>query len=574
MARRTRLSLRQRLFLLTALALAPALGILAFNEVTLRQGRAAEVSAYALRLGELAYLEMQRVITGAAALMVAVASAPVVLGDDIPACNAYLGRLQRQLPQLSLLAVSDPAGVVRCASANGADDLRPETSNALRERLGKGIFAVGEYVRTSRGPALQLGSSILGETGELKGYVVAALSLDYLRQLLRQREFAQGSAMTVADRNGTIIAREPLSEQFVGTKIPESFRELVLADQPGVRQVLSQDGTERIIGYYPATRPIGLYVSAGISTAEAFAPINEATSRGLLLALGGGALALLLAWLFGRAFIRRPVDQLTGTIGRWRSGDVSARTRMRESEGELDAVGATLDSLLDELAVRQAAQQAAERHRDLLNAELDHRIKNLLATVQAIAMQTFRRAPNPSEAFPAFAGRLAVLANAHQVLMRRNWTSAGLTETVEAVIQPFDSEGRARFSVKGKDLRLHSKAALGLSLALHELATNAVKYGALSVPDGHVAVSWEVEGSGRFVLRWVETGGPPVSPPSRQGFGSRMIEQALGADLKAETRLAFEPTGVTCTIAAEAAEVVEPASGPASNGAQAEVARP
>lgn len=560
-----RLSLSQRLFLLTALALAPALSILAFNEISLRQSREAEVATYALRLGELASLEMERVVTGAAALMVAMASAPVVQGQDSAACADYLNRLQRQLPQLSVIAVTDPEGALRCATSSDGVDISPRASENIRDRLGDGVFLIGEYVETSQGPALQLAATIRDE-GAPTGYVVVALSLQYLGDLLRQREFVQGNALTITDHNGTIIAREPFPERFVGTQIPEQYQELVRASEPGTRRVVSQDGTERIIGYYPAAyRPAGLYISAGVATADAFAPIDEATRRGLALAVVGGLLAMLLAWLLGRAFIRQPVGHLTATISAWQSGNLSVRTGMSANGGEIDSVGASIDRLLDQLATRQSAQEAAERHRDLLNAELDHRIKNLLSTVQAIAAQTFRRATDMRDAMQLFSARLGVLGEAHRVLTARNWTSAPITETVDAVLMPFDTDARTRFAISGPEFQLRAKAALTLSMALHELGTNALKYGALS-GEGQVAITWRLEkreGEEQFVLEWRESGGPPVAPPQKNGFGSRMIEQALTAELGAAVELVYDPDGVHCTIVASSARVIDSGEGAA-----------
>jgi two-component sensor histidine kinase len=543
------LSLSQRLLLLTAVALIPALAILGFNEFSLRKAREAEVHAYALRMSELASLEIERILTGAAALMIAVANAPVVVAGTA-ACDTYMDRLGVLLPQVSLINVTDLEGRSICSSSDAPDDIRPALSQSVRQTLATRMFVVGEYADLSHGPGLLMGAQRTAADGSLQGYVIAAIGLDYLGRLLKDRPFAQGSALTIADRNGMILAREPFPEQFVGTQIPDSFMPRVQGTESGTVQVLSQDGTERILGYQPATKPLGLYVSAGTSVADSFAPINEATIRGVLLAIIGGAVALLLALSFGRQFIRQPVLRLLETIRAWRSGDRSARSGMKPGRGEFHQVGVAIDALLDELGERQVAQQEAEQHRDLLARELDHRVKNLLATVQALARQTFRDANLAQAPLQAFYGRLAVMSDAHKLLTNQQTESADVAAVIRTAIDPFAEQDVRRFSLAGEAVEVHAKAALSLAMAMHELCTNAAKYGALSAEEGRVAVGWATTEEQRIVITWRESGGPPVSEPTAKGFGSRMIERALAADLGATVSFDYAPDGLVCTIIA------------------------
>jgi PAS domain S-box-containing protein len=193
----------------------------------------------------------------------------------------------------------------------------------------------------------------------------------------------------------------------------------------------------------------------------------------------------------------------------------------------------------------------AARHRELLIHELNHRVKNTLAVVQATAHQTLRRSEVSAEVREAFAGRLAALASAHDILTRRNWESALLDELLETALAPFTQRAGERIALSGPKLRLPAKTAVSFALAIHELATNAAKYGALSNEAGRVSVSWLLarrDEMGWLKLRWKETGGPAVVAPARRGFGSRMIEKALAEELAGQVRLKFEPTGVTCAI--------------------------
>ncbi|PZQ61775.1 MAG: hypothetical protein DI544_03890 [Sphingomonas taxi] len=202
----------------------------------------------------------------------------------------------------------------------------------------------------------------------------------------------------------------------------------------------------------------------------------------------------------------------------------------------------------------------ADQHQRLLIDELNHRVKNTLATIQSIAMQTFRHEDGvgaPPEQRDLFESRLMALAKVHDVLTRENWEGARLRDVVLEAVAAHCGGDQAAFTVQGPDARLAPRIALSLSMALHELCTNAAKYGALSVADGQVSIRWVVEqaGDGRCLrLVWREQGGPAVRTPSRKGFGSRLIERQLGRELRGTVELRFEPTGVICTINAPVAD--------------------
>jgi PAS domain S-box-containing protein len=187
-----------------------------------------------------------------------------------------------------------------------------------------------------------------------------------------------------------------------------------------------------------------------------------------------------------------------------------------------------------------------EERQQLLVNELNHRVKNTLATVQSIANQSLRNAATPAQARGDIEGRLIALSRAHDVLTREGWEGANLREIVAHAIEPFGQ----RFVVQGPDLRLLPRMALALAMALQELATNAVKYGALSNETGEVEIAWTADDHRHLALTWTERGGPAVAPPNRRGFGSRLIERSLASDLGGTVALRFEPGGVVCTIAA------------------------
>ena len=205
---------------------------------------------------------------------------------------------------------------------------------------------------------------------------------------------------------------------------------------------------------------------------------------------------------------------------------------------------------LGEQVGRVLERKRTEEHQRLLLNELNHRVKNTLAVIQSIASQTFRGEAAKPEAREAFESRLTALASAHDLLTSESWQAASLRQVVaEAATGCGAVEGRTR--IDGEDLRVPPRTAVSIAMALHELCTNAVKYGALSNDRGTVTVSWEVrrESEGqRLHLVWCERGGPPVTPPERRGFGSRMIERGLAAELGGTVELQFRPEGLCCLV--------------------------
>ena len=199
----------------------------------------------------------------------------------------------------------------------------------------------------------------------------------------------------------------------------------------------------------------------------------------------------------------------------------------------------------------------AEEHQRLLVDELNHRVKNMLTVVTSLATQTLRRSGSLDDFRGIFTGRLQALSAAYALLSREGWSQVPLHEVLAEELAAFVNESRANVRLEGPEVLLAPRAALALGMAVHELTTNAVKYGALSTADGEVTVAWSVEpnaeGNGdgdELLLRWRERNGPPVASPARRGFGLTLIERGLAHDLSGEVQVAFEPEGVTAVLRA------------------------
>jgi two-component sensor histidine kinase len=202
-----------------------------------------------------------------------------------------------------------------------------------------------------------------------------------------------------------------------------------------------------------------------------------------------------------------------------------------------------------------------DAHLRLLMDELNHRLKNTLATVHAIVAQTLKGPGSLDEAREALSGRIMALSRAQDVLTSKNWYGATLAQVIEMAVAAHAGGERSRFHIRGPHVELGTRAALALSLALHELATNAAKYGALTTDKGQVGIEWAIENNPEPVLKlqWQESEGPPVVPPSRKGFGSHLMERGLAMEFDAEIRVDYAPSGLVFRFAAALASLNEDA---------------
>ncbi|HEX4079477.1 MAG TPA: PAS domain S-box protein [Rhizomicrobium sp.] len=253
------------------------------------------------------------------------------------------------------------------------------------------------------------------------------------------------------------------------------------------------------------------------------------------------------------------IDEEPEFLRRIRSGEHidHYETVRRRKDGTLVDISLTVSPMRDANGAIVAASKVArnitdwkkaEAQRNLMVAELNHRVKNTLATVISIARQSFAGAEF-GEARNAFDARIRGLAQTHSRLAQADWTSVSLNALFADEFAPYLRDGDRNVALSGPEVELSPKCALTLGLAIHELATNAAKYGGLSSDGGNVHVSWSVDPRDRSLdIAWAENGGPHVSPPLRTGFGRLLLERALVADLKSQVRLDFDPRGLRCSL--------------------------
>lgn len=241
-----------------------------------------------------------------------------------------------------------------------------------------------------------------------------------------------------------------------------------------------------------------------------------------------------------------------GALGAyWRE----VREATEEEKSAMAALASCMATALQNIDL-MGSLRAELDHKQLLVNELNHRVKNTMAIVQSLSAQTLRADRPVAAARADFESRLMALAGAHVLMTEAEWRAVSLRELIVRTLQPFaQGSGASRFNLHGPDATLPPKSAVALALAIHELCTNAAKHGALGRPTGQVAIAWELADSPegpRLRMTWRERGGPPVAEPTRRGFGSRLLERGLAAELRGRVRLSFPPEGLVCEIDAPA----------------------
>ena len=535
------MKLVHRVAFIVIAGLTPIIAVEVFNSFALQRARETEINQTALRQAEYAASELERIIEGTRGVMMAVGQAPSVRSFNSELCGHFVARLLQQLNYVTGLLVVDETGQVKCASSEAELSINVTDRPYFQRSLQSTDFVIGEYVigRLSKQPVLPLALPIVDENGKHIGAVISSLNLEWLSSQLLKRGLPDGGSVTVADRNGMILARQPNPEKFVGTKIPDAYMHLLFEKDAGVIDVLSQDGTSRVLGFIPLNEtPRGLYVSAGLSEDNSFLFLRSAAWRQSIVSVIAVLGSILGAYLLARYFVAKPLDQLLRTVQKWKGGDLEARTGLISTHGEAGHLGEEFDRTMDQLARRQETIAVLLR-------ELAHRSKNQISLLISLASQLAKGKSSVDAYKNAIVERLMSMSTAQDLLLEAGDKALFMGDVVRAHTKGFAKEGTDRITLSGPNLSLSPETARYLGMAIHELATNASKYGALSDDKGRVIVSWQsVEAPDQIEFKWREVDGPPVESPTRAGFGRTLIEKIVPTQLKGRANIAYNADGL------------------------------
>jgi two-component sensor histidine kinase len=362
-------------------------------------------------------------------------------------------------------------------------------------------------------------------------YVVDAASFT---SVFRQQRVPERWVATLLDNHRRVIARSRLNERFTGELASKDMEENLRHSTEGVNKSISLEGVPTMVAYTRSPQT-GWTLVVAIPREDLASTVNRSVAVGtgvfLLLLILGIALSLI----YSRR-INKEIGRLVAAAAAIGRGDTLPPPK-RDSLEEIAAVHEALREASRELKARE------ERQGVMIN-ELNHRVKNTLATVQALARQTFAKPPKNDDwgaPVEVFTDRLIALSGAHDLLTRTGWREADMAALVTASLGAHVE----RVDRSGPEVALAPHTAVGLSMVFHELATNSAKYGALSVPGGRVEVSWKLDAvTDVLAFTWRDVGGPPVKPPSSPGFGTRLIEGSIRREQKGQARFDFRPDGL------------------------------
>jgi two-component sensor histidine kinase len=530
-------STRLYLFGLVTAVLIPLLAFTAFLLTRYAANERARFENEALETAHQIALIVDGQVGMLAAMLQGLASSASLAGNDLMAFHREAVRLVQGRDAIIVLRELGPSQLLNTERPFG-DELPPAVpispADTAKFKAGNSVIS-GVYASPLSGEP-RIAVALPVTAGEASPTLVLAITVPTARvRNALMPAVPRGWIGTVADQNGIIVARSARHEEVSGKPVRPEY----LASATGSAGTLVVTGIEgiRVLSGYYRSEFSGWLVGANIPEATVEAPLWQSL---LALGLAGAAaiaLSALLAYLFGTTFTAA-AEGLARRAAALGAGQPVVP--MSSPLAELERVG-------DALANAALAIEQRERERQLLVNELDHRVKNALAVVHSIVHQTLRAETSDSVAREAIAGRLMALAQTHDVLTRESWQGAELHELITETLRPYGDRVRSQ----GPHVSLPTRLSVSLALALHELATNAAKYGSLSSATGMVEIAWQVVSAPpgrRLVVRWTESGGPTVKPPTRQGFGTRLLQRGLSAEISGTVSVEYKPEGLVCVI--------------------------
>ena len=488
--------LRARLILLVAGSMLPLL--LLVSAVVLQAYTSAQESAgdQVLRTTQSAMAAVDRELQNQIAGLQVLALSPALHNNDLKSFRTEAQRFLTRYPAGAGVSVADRSGQILLNTSAAPVQRLPTRSDPEGT---KRIYTTKKpYVsdlrmgRISNRPIFTVSVPVI-ENGEVIYDLAFAPALSTFYEFLDEFNLPEGWIASIFDRNAHHIARKPSLGGTEITTASETLRKQMLLGNNRIVHTVSLEGVSNLSAF-SRSDSTGWVVAIGMPL-EA---LNGQVRQTLFFALGIGAALMLI----GLGFASRLATNLL----------------------------------------------RAEAHRNLLVNELNHRVKNTLSSVQAIVARGLQDAPAAAEQKKAIDERLMALSHVHNILSNQNWESADFGDIARSVLEPFEMPQGRRIVIAGPPVRLPPHTAIALAMVLNELATNAVKYGALSVTTGIVHITWQGGEGNRLTIDWTESGGPPVHPPTRTGYGTRFIERAIGGELGGRYQAAYLPQGLVCVM--------------------------
>jgi two-component sensor histidine kinase len=493
---------------------------------------------------------IDRDLRAAQSTLLALGTSPYLENGNIEAFHAQASRVAAIFPG-SVIGLRAPGNRILTVTTQPFRAQMPLVTDPIMQQADRVTVAENRLVITDLYTGAVTGRRFVNlqvpVVTPTQTYILSfALDPAYVRDAMMRQHFDPNWVVSILDKNKVIIARSRDAERYVGQIAPKVLVDQ-MQDERGRMYGTTLEGTDVLIAY-ARSQLTGWTAVVGIPTSILRAPLNRTLWQLGLMLIAALVTAIGLAWLYSRYFTM-PVMALHASTAEGAKGH--RVTPIKTGISELDTVSVALSKASAEIARREDEQQ-------LLVRELAHRVKNTLATVQAVATLSLRGATSPEAYKESIIQRVQGLARAHDVLIARNWTGTTVHEVLRAESEPFCDSTRLR--VSSTDAEIRPPIAIALGMVFHELLTNAAKYGALSNANGTIDVDLArpERPDGRWIeLTWTERGGAPFAPDRRRGFGTTLMTATLS---NLGGTIAFEPTtdGLVVRIAMpEAADLEE-----------------
>ncbi|EJL28279.1 signal transduction histidine kinase [Caulobacter sp. AP07] len=533
-------TVRRRLLLMALSLVLPAMIFMAllaraeFSESRARYEQQLVVTTRALALAT------DRQIGQGQSILQTLAVSPALISGDIPAFERQ-ARAAVQGGDGWIVLLDRRGQVVNTRLPPGAPTPRSPLPSSRWEAVRSGRTTVSNLTFGTTGgqPIVAIDMPVIVD-GELHDLAYIQTPKAFASLFAAQNVPSSWTA-SIIDRDFSLVARSRDQDRFLGRKASIDMREAMTRSNEGVVVSQTLDGTPTLSAFSRSPTSGWAFI-VGVPRAELnranWMSVGLLTLASVVLLAIGAAVALVFSRDISVAVRGLAIDARAVV-----AGEEIAPTPGGLSE--IAEVRAALHDAAAQLRAREAEEERAHQRQQLMINELNHRVKNTLSTVQSLARQSLGR-PTDTPGLPAFNERLMALARAHDLLTQSVWQGAEMQAILRQTLEPYID----RTVLAGPPIALSPNAALALSMVFHELATNALKYGALSTSEGTVAVVWHADPTAlhRVTLHWEERGGPTVASPSRAGFGSRLIAASLKSDLGGQARFDYRPSGLVCVL--------------------------
>lgn len=551
------IGLRSRMLIILMLAAIPGLVVAVFLTVHQLREETRQIEQSVTRLAKIGAAEHQSVIANARVILKSVVEAQRIadVADVKDAdCQTYLSGWTEQLGYFTSLTLFDPSGRVACTNFNGELPYSAGSEGWFSRVRSAREFVLSDYQVGQNGtPLLVAALPIENDQRKLIGVVALGISLDWLDFLTATIDLPNDATISVLGPDGIILSHNDGTTNVSDpdlTRPSNDVRLQINDSKAGTLRGRDQSGVMRVYGFNP-TSTGGVTVVVGLPQFMEYFEWSSALFETLLSPIAVLLMTLAAAAWASESLVVRHVRSLIATAGEIASGNLQARSEVDYNEHELGELAQVLDEMANEIEEQQAELRAKHDDNVLIAQEMQHRIGNTLTLARIIATQTLKHSASHEDFVETFGHRLQALSVSNQKLLQGNWTSAALDQVIVETLKIHLREPSSCVDLQGPKIELGPRAILAITLSVHELCTNSIKYGAFSTSRGQVSLHWSVEHKAAerwLTMTWQETGIPTRGAPTTKGFGSRLISSMIEGNLRGRVQRVFTANGLVCEL--------------------------